>query len=271
MRQLPRRVLQLQASIGLPPTELVRFRLFRFRSPLLTESLRFPFLRVLRCFSSPAYLLIAYGFSDGSPGSQPAGGSPRLIAAIHVLHRLLVPRHPPYALASSASRSLDLTKPAGSTFSTKNPCSGRYPCVLSVLSAQLLFDSSGTSTSRRGTKKARRPSSHFGRAGSRKHRLCDCRLPVTDGPFLLEICVTQWTTSIARPRIFTIANLLRTAQVLCPFCGGGAEGIRTPDLRRAKAALSQLSYGPWTNPPHGWASLESNQGPQSYQDCALAD
>ena len=25
---------------------------------------------------------------------------------------------------------------------------------------------------------------------------------------------------------------------------GGAGGIRTPDLRRAKAALSQLSYGP---------------------------
>jgi hypothetical protein len=47
---------------------------------------------------------------------------------------------------------------------------------------------------------------------------------------------------------------------------GGAEGIRTPDLRRAKAALSQLSYG-----PEQWASLESNQGPQSYQDCALAD
>src|SRR5690348_13235235 len=49
---------------------------------------------------------------------------------------------------------------------------------------------------------------------------------------------------------------------------GGAEGIRTPDLRRAKAALSRLSYGPT---PTGWASLESNQGPQSYQDCALAD
>jgi hypothetical protein len=27
------------------------------------------------------------------------------------------------------------------------------------------------------------------------------------------------------------------------FCSG-AEGIRTPDLRRAKAALSRLSYGP---------------------------
>ena len=118
---------------GLPPIRSCRFRLVRFRSPLLTESLRFPFLRVLRCFSSPAYLLTAYRFSGGSPGitleglphsdipgSQPVGGSPGLIAASHVLHRLLVPRHPPCALASSASRSLDLTKPAGSTFSKKN-------------------------------------------------------------------------------------------------------------------------------------------------------
>ena len=28
------------------------------------------------------------------------GGSPKFIAAIHVLHRSLVPRHPPYALNS---------------------------------------------------------------------------------------------------------------------------------------------------------------------------
>ena len=33
------------------------FGLFRFRSPLLTESLRFLFLRVLRCFTSPGSLL----------------------------------------------------------------------------------------------------------------------------------------------------------------------------------------------------------------------
>ncbi len=33
-------------------------------------------------------------------GSKPACGSPRLIAASHVLHRLLAPRHPPYALSS---------------------------------------------------------------------------------------------------------------------------------------------------------------------------
>ena len=29
-----------------------------------------------------------------------------------------------------------------------------------------------------------------------------------------------------------------------PLFSSGAEGIRTPDLRRAKAALSRLSYGP---------------------------
>jgi hypothetical protein len=33
-------------------------------------------------------------------GSTPACGSPKLIAAFYVLHRLLAPRHPPYALSN---------------------------------------------------------------------------------------------------------------------------------------------------------------------------
>jgi hypothetical protein len=37
---------------------------------------------------------------SGTPGSKPASGSPRIIAANHALHRLLAPRHPPYALSS---------------------------------------------------------------------------------------------------------------------------------------------------------------------------
>ena len=53
---------------------------------------------------------------------------------------------------------------------------------------------------------------------------------------------------------------------------GGAGGIRTPDIRLAKAALSQLSYGPAVRmPTRWWAILDSNQGPQSYQDCALTN
>ena len=35
-------------------------------------------------------------------GSKPVSGSPELIAAIHVLRRLWLPRHPPYALCSLA-------------------------------------------------------------------------------------------------------------------------------------------------------------------------
>ena len=91
-----------------------RFGLFRFRSPLLTESLIcFLFLRVLRWFTSPGSLPPAYEFSGGSrnlpceglphseiPGSKPVCGSPRLIAACHVLHRFSAPRHPPSTLSS---------------------------------------------------------------------------------------------------------------------------------------------------------------------------
>ena len=73
----------------------------------------FLFLRVLRCFSSPGMSSSTYLFSTRClsinlsrfphseiPGSKLACSSPRLIAAYHVLHRLLVPRHPPSALIS---------------------------------------------------------------------------------------------------------------------------------------------------------------------------
>ena len=52
-------------------------------------------------------------------GSRPVSGSPELIAAVHVLLRLWLPRHPPYALrnltlslrhASSSRAGFDLRK-----------------------------------------------------------------------------------------------------------------------------------------------------------------
>ena len=55
----------------------------------------------------------------------------------------------------------------------------------------------------------------------------------------------------------------RAASALSPAEQGGDAGSRTPYLLRAKQALFQLSYIP------GWGILDSNQGPQSYQDCAL--
>ena len=63
------------------------------------------FLRVIRCFSSPGIAPLRVvrvyltGFSHSEiNGSMLVYSSPLLIAANHVLLRLLVPWHPPYAL-----------------------------------------------------------------------------------------------------------------------------------------------------------------------------
>ena len=94
-----------------PGVHALRFGLFRFRSPLLPES------HVV--FSSSGYLDVSVPrvpfhtlwigvwmhevFSCGFPHSDISGSRdicsfPKLFAAYHVFHRLLVPRHPPCAL-----------------------------------------------------------------------------------------------------------------------------------------------------------------------------
>ena len=96
-----------------PGVHALRFGLFPFRSPLLWKSHvvfsssgyldvsvhRVPFhslwigLWILEVFSS------RFPHSDIS-GSMDICSSPKLFAAYHVFHRLLVPRHPPCALSS---------------------------------------------------------------------------------------------------------------------------------------------------------------------------
>ena len=86
---------------------IVRFRLFRVRSPLLAESLLFYFPLGTEMVHFPRlasrhYVFIAgymvftpCGFPHSEiPGSKDVCSSPRHIAACHVLHRLLAPRHP---------------------------------------------------------------------------------------------------------------------------------------------------------------------------------
>src|SRR5437588_9277411 len=81
----------------------------------------FPFLRLLRCFSSPAYpphpmysgagtaALPAVSFLiRKSRDQRMVSSSPGLIAAAHVLHRLSVPRHPPCALVLLIRRTPDI-------------------------------------------------------------------------------------------------------------------------------------------------------------------
>ena len=89
---------------------------------------------------------------------------------------------------------------------------------------------------------------HF--AGPPIHvRACGAKLP------LLPILVAS------NPCVVEFALLL---------CSGGDEGIRTPDFRLAKAALSQLSYIPITSDPL-WAFQDSNLGPFPYQRNALTN
>ena len=70
--------------------------------PSGTEMVHFPELAHTGLCIQPAVAGVhPAGFPHSDiPGSKPACGSPRLFAACHVLHRLLAPRHPPYALSS---------------------------------------------------------------------------------------------------------------------------------------------------------------------------
>ena len=77
----------LHLSIEVPrrgpttPGTSPRFGLFRFRSPLLTESILFLFLRLLRCFTSPGIACLSLfdsGKNDGvlTPSGYPIRKSP---------------------------------------------------------------------------------------------------------------------------------------------------------------------------------------------------
>ncbi len=91
----------------------LRFRLIRFRSPLLTESLLFSFPRGTEMFQFPRFPLPVLCVQTGvtplrvlgfpiriSTDQSLVGSSPWLFAATHVLHRCQVPRHPPLAFCS---------------------------------------------------------------------------------------------------------------------------------------------------------------------------
>lgn len=64
--------------------------------------------------------------------------------------------------------------------------------------------------------------------------------------------------------------LLQNPKKIFVILSCGDDGVRTRDLVVANHALSQLSYIP-VSLRLQWAYLDSNQGPQLYQSCALAN
>ena len=126
------------------------FGLFRVRSPLLTESRLFSFPMGTEMFHFPTFppttLCVQVevaghysGFFRGFPIRRSTDrslftSSPWLIAGYNVLHRLLMPRHPPIALSSLSPNQNDqqqkiYLKMLASTiqFSNNNPNQTKHP------------------------------------------------------------------------------------------------------------------------------------------------
>ena len=84
------------------------------------------------------------------PGSKPACGSPRLIAACHVLLRLLLPRHPPCALSSLTTK---FTQHTAALFRSQSHCHPERSMISRearkhAKSSDLVFDFSQATTRR---------------------------------------------------------------------------------------------------------------------------
>ena len=97
----------------LQPQNEFWFGLFPFRSPLLRKSIFLSLPPVTKMFQLAGLLLHSYVFTmqylritiGGFPHSEISGSkftynSPKHIVVRHVLHLLLVPRHPPSALSN---------------------------------------------------------------------------------------------------------------------------------------------------------------------------
>src|ERR1043166_1888 len=178
-------------------------------------------------FQFPRFASLPYEFRDRYPlrvrfpdseirGSEGARPYSRLIAACYVLHRLCAPRHPPDALALTLDRSAFV------------PCPERRPVV-----------------ALRGI-------------------ACAMRLSVTQSPFLRMVFAISlgvvWINRSCKPAnpAFTMSEIFAKTHErpwrstvfeadgisAVRLSHGGADRDRTDDLKLAKLALSQLSYGP---------------------------
>ena len=106
--------------VVLQPQSIDWFGLFRFRSPLLSESLLFSFPPGTKMFQFPGLSSMSYVLAQRwyritdirlphseIPGSLSVYDSPRRFAVNCVLLLLYMPRHPPYALIRLITPSFD--------------------------------------------------------------------------------------------------------------------------------------------------------------------
>ena len=176
---------------------------------------------------------------SGTRGSTPADGSPRLVAAFRALHRPSTPRHPPCARRSSASMLAHDAEPTGSTHV-------HHSALVNVPETPASL--------------VRAIHRHHGGDASHEPRL-DLFNDFTankNGPTVAEPHIHAHTRSTLPALQLRRAVLVNCRLSVCPYfraldhssiaraltvkgsreLSGGDGRIRTPDLPRARRALS---------------------------------
>jgi hypothetical protein len=227
-----------------PSIRYRRFGLFRFRSPLLSESrfLSFPagtemvhfpaFAHTCLCVQQAVREVRSPGFPHSDiPGSTLACSSPRLFAAGHVLLRFLLPRHPPCALSSlilgftRPTPSPDVRLPVRILLALTSLALICYYSLLRLVYTNLF----GCQTSSAVVSDCRRSLAALG-LGFVRHRF-PARTPLLPN-------AQAWMS----PSTLQHLAEATAASLLCRC--GGADRDRTDDPLLAKQVLSQLSYSP---------------------------
>ena len=174
-------------------------------------------------------------------GSRPVSGFPQLFAAVHVLHRFSLPRHPPCALCS-------LTVPLRHASSSHTGFELRISFARSLASIRTLY----------------------------RYRYVPISMSF---PIQLSVIREEFRRTPRKSLSSWPARTFRGGKSLTRvfvslFRGAGRD--RTDDLRLAKPALSQLSYSPDTRgrrlasaQASQWARAELNCRPYAYQAYAL--
>ena len=133
--------------------------------------------------------------------------SPKLFAACHVLHRLLVPRHSPCALFS-LNFSCRLSLPSGKRI-------GGFPSYMSFANRFLRYDCSPVTSSRDGS------------------------LFFPESTFPGFFCLSHFVSRF----VFLLYSVFKVHT--CRFCGlVGSSGLEPPTLRLSGARSNHLSYEP---------------------------
>jgi hypothetical protein len=197
-------------------------------------------------------------------GSTIARISPQLIAACHVLHRLLAPRHPPNALIALITNH---TGPHAGPSPTHKLCSPN-------LNAQLLLHSLSRSLPDRPSR-SRSPADHEHARDQPFRFTCQTTPPPSSDPFWgsspdSETCRAEARArpSRERPQVFT-----RTARPSRPKPSTHSHPMETVGIEPTAPCLQSRCSTTELRPQKGlwWAKEDLNLRPHAYQACALTN